>query len=65
MSSSDEQRNAEPQQAEDLELDDEQSDGVQGGFAAQAPAKQIMGDSVPPAATAPGYGRTGGAPKKA
>jgi hypothetical protein len=65
MSSSDEQRNAEPQQAEDLPLDDEQSDGVQGGFASQDPAKQIMGDSVSPTATAPGYGKTGGAPKKA
>jgi hypothetical protein len=65
MSGSDEQRNAEPQEPEDLELDDEQSDGVQGGFASQDPAKQIMADSVSPAATAPGYGRTGGAPKKA
>jgi hypothetical protein len=65
MSSSDEQRDAEPQEAEDLELDDEQSSGVQGGFASQDPAKQIMGDSVSPAATAPGYGKTGGAPKKA
>jgi hypothetical protein len=65
MSSSDEQRNAEPQEAEDLDLDGEQSEGVQGGFASQDPAKQIMGNPVSPAATPPGYGKTGGVPKKA
>lgn len=36
MSSSDEQRNEEPKEAEDLALDDEQSEGVQGGFASAA-----------------------------
>jgi hypothetical protein len=65
MSSSDQQRNAEPQEAEDLELDGEQSEGVQGGFASEDPAKQIMLNPLSPAATPPGYGKTGGAPKKA
>lgn len=49
MSSSDEQRNAEPQEAEDLELDGEQSEDVQGGFVPADPAKALMPD--PPAVT--------------
>jgi hypothetical protein len=63
MSSSDEQPNAEPQEVEDLELDGEQSEGVQGGFASADPKKQVMGDPVSPAATPPGQGKTGGALK--
>ena len=62
MSSSDEQRNEEPKEAEDLELDDEQSDGVQGGFASAAP-KASVANKASSTSTASGAG-TGRPPLK-
>ena len=62
MSSSDEQRNEEPKEAEDLELNDEQSEGVQGGFAS-APSKASMVNETSSTSTASGAGK-GGLPLK-
>jgi hypothetical protein len=51
----DEQRNEEPKEAEDLELDDEQSEGVQGGFAS-AESKASVANKASSTSTASGPG---------
>jgi hypothetical protein len=56
MSSSDEQPNAEPQEVEDLELDGEQSEGVQGGFALQSQRSKSWGTPSRPPRRLPGRG---------
>ena len=62
MSSSDGRRNDEPKEAEDLELEDEQSEGVQGGFA-PAESKVSVAKKASSTSTTAGAG-TGPSPLK-